>query len=246
MKQLNPSIKHHTLIGALLSVWIFLFAFFVRPFEHGNMDFQIWMAVSIGFSLMAFLCYGVITLLQRFVYSRTSKWNVGLEILCLVVFFLLYLVGTYLYYKGSLVRGNYSFYEFFHKIIIRIALILTPVMVLARRYSIKLIPAKGDDITIKGENKLDILKIKQSDLICISNSQNYVEIFFLEKDELRSKLIRASLKKIQDEFDFLIKVHRSHLINPSHFKSWKDPSTISLTQIELPVSKNYKERILSL
>ena len=246
MNQLNPSIKHHLIIAALLSVWIFLFAFFIRPFEHGNMDFQIWLAVSIGFAIAAFLCYVLITFLQRIIYLRVSKWNIGLEILCLFIFFLLYLVVTYFYYIGSLVRGNYEFYEFFNKIIIRIALILTPVLILARRYSIKLIPVKKDDITIKGENKLDILKIKQSDLICISNSQNYVEIFFLEKEELQSKLIRTSLKKIQDDFDFLIKVHRSHLINPTHFKSWKDQSTIVLTQIDIPVSKNYKNRLFTL
>ena len=90
------------------------------------------------------------------------------------------------------------------------------------------------------------MKIKQADLIAISNSQNYVEIFYLEHEELKSKLIRSSLKKLQSDFDFLLQIHRSHLINPTHFKSWKDSSTIVLTQMELPVSKNYKEQVLAL
>jgi DNA-binding LytR/AlgR family response regulator len=90
------------------------------------------------------------------------------------------------------------------------------------------------------------LKIKNSDLVCVSNSQNYVEIFYIENEELKTKLIRSSLKKVDADFDFLTRVHRSHLINPSHFISWKNQNTISLTQIEIPISKNYKENITSL
>jgi len=106
--------------------------------------------------------------------------------------------------------------------------------------------SKCSYIIIKEENKLDILKIRKQDLICVSNGQNYVEIFFIDESQLKTKLIRSTLKKVQHDFDFLVQVHRSHLINPAHFKAWKNQDTISLTQIELPVSKNYKERLLSL
>ena len=105
---------------------------------------------------------------------------------------------------------------------------------------------KDEDIIIRGTNRLDFLKIKQSELVCISNTQNYVEIFFLENGTLQTKLIRNSLKKIQEDLVFLVQVHRSHLINPQHFRTWKDPHTILLTQKELPVSKTYKEGLLSL
>lgn len=246
MKQLNPSIKLHVLIGALMGVWIFLFAFFIRPFEHGRMDFKVWMTVSLGFSILAFVCYGFITFFQKIVYQQKSKWNIGFEVITILLFFVLYTIATYIFYRSSFVKGIYNFSTFLREIILNAILILTPILILVRTYAIKLIPVKDDRITIKGENKLDILKIKQSDLICISNSQNYVEIFYLEHGELKSKLIRSSLKKLQSNFEFLLQIHRSHLINPSHFKSWKDSSTVLLTQIELPVSKNYKEQVLEL
>ncbi|MEM1336183.1 MAG: LytTR family transcriptional regulator DNA-binding domain-containing protein [Bacteroidota bacterium] len=51
---------------------------------------------------------------------------------------------------------------------------------------------------------------------------------------------------MRSDFDFLIQVHRSHLINPTHFKSWKDANSIVLTQMELPISKNYKSQLLRL
>ncbi|MEM6718860.1 MAG: LytTR family DNA-binding domain-containing protein [Bacteroidota bacterium] len=246
MNQLNPSIKLHVLIGTLLSVWIFLFAFFIRPFEHGTMDLKVWITVSTGFSVLAFVCYGFITVFQKIVHQQTSKWSISLEIITLVLFFVVYTIATYIFYRSSLVKGIYNFSTFSREIILNSALILTPILIFVRTYTIKLIPVKDDRITIKGENKLDILKIKQADLISISNSQNYVEIFYLEHGELKSKLIRSSLKKLQNDFDFLLQIHRSHLINPTHFKSWKDSSTILLTQMELPVSKNYKEQVLAL
>lgn len=246
MSILNPSIKHHIIIGFLISIWTFLFAFIIRPFDDGTLNFRLWVLISIGFSLMAFFSYTLLSIIQKRVYLKLSRWNIRLEIASLIFFYLVYLIGIYGYYKSPFLTGGYSFIEFTTIIFLKLALITAPVIILARRYLIKLIPVKEDILTIKGDNKLDLLRITQSDLICVSNAQNYIEIFHIENGQLKSKLIRYSLKKMQVDFDFLVQIHRSHLINPSHFKSWKNSNTIYLTQIELPVSKNYKEQLLSL
>lgn len=246
MKKLNPSIKHHLLIGIFISIWLFIFAFFIRPFDDGTITFKKWLLISIGFSLIAFLCYGLLAIIQKSIYKKIAKWNIGFEIVSLMFFHLLFLVSTYIYYKCPILNGGYTFFDFSRIIILKSALISTPIIMLAREYSITLIPVKEDYIAIRGENKLDILKIRKCDLVCVSNSQNYVEIFFIDGSQLKTKLIRSTLKKVQNDFDFLVQIHRSHLINPSHFKAWKNQDTISLTQIELPVSKNYKEYLLSL
>lgn len=195
---------------------------------------------------MAFASYCLLAIIQKKVYLKLSRWNIRLEIASLVFFYSIYLIGIYVFYKSPFMSGGYSFIEFSTIIFLKLALITAPVIILARRYLIKLIPKKEDILTIKGDNKLDILKIKKSDLICVSNAQNYIEIFHTDNGQLKSKLIRYSLKKIQEDFDFLVQIHRSHLINPSHFKSWKNPNTILLTQMEVPISKKYKASILSL
>lgn len=204
------------------------------------------MLISIGFNLIIFLVYVLVSMYQRYLYKKNKKWNISFEISIYILFYLLYTPIAYGFYLSPIIRGYYGFSEFFTKIIVNVFFILTPLLFFARRYAIKLIPEKTEKITIKGENKLDILKINQADLIGVSKSQNYIEIFYLDNNELKSKLIRSSLKNIQAEFDFLLQVHRSRLINPIHFKSWKDATTISLTQIDFPVSKNYKNQLLSL
>jgi hypothetical protein len=246
MKQLNISIKHNLIVGLLIALWLFIFAFIIKPFDDGTINLRAWFLISFGFSVMAFLCYAILTIVQKNVYKKISKWNVKCEVVSLLFFYVIYCIGIYAYYKSPILNGGYSFAEFFVIIFIKVALILTPVIILARRYLIKLVPIKDDVLTFRGENRLDVLKIKKADLVCISNAQNYVEIFYVENGKLTSKLIRSSLKKVQEDFDFLMQIHRSHLINPVHFKSWRNQNTIILTQIELPVSKNYKETLLVL
>jgi len=246
MKQLNISIKHNLLVGLLIGLWLFVFAFIIKPFDDGTINFRAWFLISFGFSVMAFFCYGLLAFIQKNFYERIGKWNLTLEIIAIFLFYILYLIGVFVFYKSPILNGGYTFSEFFSIIFIKVALILAPIIILARTYLVKLIPIKEDVLIIRGENKLDVLKINKIDLVCISNAQNYVEIFYLENDKLSSKLIRCSLKKVQDDFDFLVQIHRSHLINPVHFKSWRNANTIILTQIELPVAKNYKDVLMAL
>ncbi|MFY7670099.1 LytTR family transcriptional regulator DNA-binding domain-containing protein [Tenacibaculum sp. MEBiC06402] len=245
--KLNPSIEHHTLVALVLMIWAFLFGFFARPFEHGYMDLKIWLKVSAAFSISIFMCYFFISIVQNRIHKVIKSWSLLYEFLIYILFFTTYTLLTYSIYKSSFIRGFYDIYDFLIKIIINIILIVTPIVIVARKYTLKLIQKNEEEkITIKGDNKLDILKIKPSNLVCISNAQNYVEIYYLEDDNLKSKLIRSSLKKLLSEFSFLLQVHRSHLINPTHFQSWKDANTIMLTKIELPVSKSYKNNLLDL
>lgn len=246
MNTINPSLKHHAIIGILLSVWGLLFAFFIRPFEHGQMNTAKWVWVSLGFGLFVFVAYMIVSLIQKWVYARRSSWSIGLELGFYFVFYALYALLTFVYYRSSIIGGFYDFPEFVMEIILKIFLVVTPILFMARRYVNTLLNNNDDTITLKGENKLDVLKIKRADLVCISNAQNYVEVFYIDQGELKTKLLRSSLKQMEQDVDFLVRIHRSHLINTSHFKSWVDTKTVALTQMELPVAKNYKERLLSL
>ena len=243
--RLNPSLKYNLVVGAFLSLWVFILSYVARPFDHGHSNDTIWLNVSYGFSLLVFICYAFMSILQRQMYKKLLRWNLALELICYALFYYLYSILAYLFYMSPIIDGYYNLIEFVVKVIFKSALIFVPVMFFSRQYLIKLLPIKEDIITIRGENKLDILRINKSQLVGISNAQNYVEVFFIEDGVLQSKLIRTSLKKMRQDLDFLIQIHRSHLINPSHFLSWKNSNTILLTKMELPVSKTYKEGLPS-
>lgn len=125
--------------------------------------------------------------------------------------------------------------------------IILPIIVFARWYlTKKSTTANKDELVLTGENKYDFLKLKTSDLICVSSADNYVEVVHLNNKVLKRKLLRNALKNIAAAQPELLRVHRSHLINPVHFKEWKDSSTILLTDVEIPISKNYKEAIMAI
>ncbi|ADR21238.1 hypothetical protein MATR_11330 [Marivirga tractuosa] len=245
MNKLNPSIKYHLLVGVFFALWGFLFMYMVKPFSDHTTGFYFWIRSSIGFNLIAFLAYGLIAIIQKAIFDKIQRWSVGLEVSVLLLFYIIHTIGTFVFYKSPVINGGYTFLEWNTEIMLRAAIVNLTILAIARSYLIKLIPVKEDILIIKGDNKLDILKIKKAELICVSNAQNYVEIFFTQSNTLHSKLIRTSLKNIKAEFDFLLQVHRSHLINPTHFKSWKDSSTVYLTEMEIPVSKTFNKELLA-
>ncbi|WP_425390863.1 LytTR family DNA-binding domain-containing protein [Ekhidna sp.] len=244
MNKLNPSIKNHLLVGLLFAVWGFLFMWMIKPFSDDTTGLIFWIRSSVGFNVIAFFTYALIAVVQKAVYVKLKRWSIGLEISILLLFYILHTVGTFALYKSPLITGGYTFLEWNTEVMMKAAIVNLTILAIARSYLIKLLPTKENILTIKGDNKLDILKIKQSELICVSNAQNYVEVFYIQSEALHSKLLRTSLKNLKEEFDFLLQVHRSHLINPSHFKSWKNSSTICLTELELPVAKTFKKELL--
>lgn len=244
MNSYKLSIKQHIIIGLALCGWALLFAYLIKPFEHGEMTPTIWFFVGLAFSVSAFISYMCIAFFQRKVEEKFLKWDYRFEILALLLFYIIYTILTYICYRSPLINGFYTLGEFLNNIIFKIAIIFTPILIVIKQLTGRLFSSKlDDDVIIKGENKLDVIKLKQSQFICASNAQNYVEITYLDGEQLSKKLIRSSLKKILNEHKFLRQIHRSHLINPSHFISWKDSSTIILTQMELPVSKMYKNEL---
>ncbi len=106
MKELNPSIKHHLVVGFLFALWLFAFAFIIKPFDDGTLNFRSWLFISFGFSVFAFICYSILAVLQKRVYKNISKWNLSLEIGSIVFFFLIYLFGIYTFYKSPILNGG--------------------------------------------------------------------------------------------------------------------------------------------
>lgn len=240
------SFKPHFFTSLLIGSWLFLFIILIKPFQIEALAFSRFMTMATGYSLIAVLGYLIIVPIQNKIFIKINKWNLKLEIAFILVFYLLTLIPSYLYHKSDFTHGLYNLKEFIIYIFIPSSIILTPLIIFARIHLIILADKTDDYIVIKGAYKLDYLKIKSANLVCISSSKNYVEVYYLEDEVLSKKLIRTSLKKVENDIPSLMRVHRSHLINPNHLCSWVNNKTLSLTQIEIPISKKYKERINAL
>lgn len=183
---------------------------------------------------------------QNMIAQKSNQWTLLNEILFLIVFNIIVCFGSLLYYRTEYIRGDYSVVEFIIGVYYPIFFVLLSILIVLRWFLFKqAAKSESDKITISGDNKLDTLRIKAEDLVAVSSADNYVEINYLKNGVLSKKLIRSTLKKIAIEHPDLLQTHRSHLINPIHLTEWKDSKTIILGDLDIPVTKTYKESILS-
>ncbi|MFS4491388.1 LytTR family DNA-binding domain-containing protein [Maribacter sp. 2308TA10-17] len=244
---LNTSYKHHIIVAVVIAVWLYLFQVLIAPFDTSELSFPIRLQILPPYGFITFVGYMLLVLIQNWFFKKKNQWNLLYEIIFILLFSVILLLGSFAYYKTDIINGDYSFSKFTFQVYYPIFFIILPILLFLRWWlSRKAMGESYSKIVLRGANKLDVLNIRLKDLVCISSADNYVEVSFLENDVLRKKLLRITLKEIQPQEPSLIKVHRSHLINPLHFIAWKNSNTLLLTQMEIPISKTYKKDILAL
>ena len=96
-----------------------------------------------------------------------------------------------------------------------------------------------DSVFIK--DKGSYKKVKFTDILYIKSAHVYIEIYL--EDE-QKHLIRTSLTAILESLDSsFIRIHRSYIINTNHLSEIK-PSFVKVNNIELAISKKYKEDLV--
>ncbi len=247
LPNLNTSYSRQFIVAFVIGVWLSFFLVLFAPFDASDLSLRIRIILLPVYGLIASLGYLLMIPLQNLIRKKTKKWNTRSELVLLFIYTLLCLSFSYLYYKSSYINGTYTFPEFLFGQFFPIFIVLLPILIFSRwflyRRANKVLPRK---IILRGENKLDIIQLELSDLLCISSADNYIEVNYFEDDNLKKKVLRTTLKKIHQIVPSLLKVHRSYLINPVHFRNWKDSKKIYLAKMEIPVSKKYRNDVLSL
>ena len=108
-----------------------------------------------------------------------------------------------------------------------------------------------EKVRISAENNKDKIEINQSDFIYIGSTGNYIQVFYLVKNELKSVLLRNTLKQIEEQVKdcpAIIKCHRAFLVNKDKILRVKGNSqglrlVLKDTSDEIPVSRNYSKSL---
>lgn len=97
------------------------------------------------------------------------------------------------------------------------------------------------------------LSVKSNDLLYLESSDNYITIYYFNKNKVEHYMLRNTLKKMEDQFSGsqIIRCHRSYMINFDKVKllsKEKDGLRIELDvpeALQLPVSKTYVEKVMN-
>ncbi|PQJ78327.1 LytTR family DNA-binding domain-containing protein [Polaribacter porphyrae] len=252
----DPSLKHHIIIALGLAVWIFVFLYYTEPLDVGEFRDEEKFSFLIGYSCIGGLSYLLFLPFQYLILKKSANnWTIFNEFLFLFTFSICTITVSrlfYLYVVMANERNPYGLWYMLISIFLPAIATILPIIIFGRfafgKYKNKQTEAKK--IEIKGEGNYEGLRLFFNDIICIQSSDNYIEVFYLNGNELKKTLIRNKLSVIADEFPELLRTHRSYIINPYHFLQWKTERgklfAELTTSIFTPISNTYKNEVKSI
>jgi DNA-binding LytR/AlgR family response regulator len=106
-------------------------------------------------------------------------------------------------------------------------------------------------ITIEAENEKDNLVIVATTFLAANSADNYVKVFFVENDQLKTCMLRTTLKKLEDNvsaFPQLVRCHRTAIVNMTFVENLTGTAQgyrLKVTRLseEIPVSRNLNQVI---
>ena len=255
-----------------ISFLVFLFVLFFQPFNidrllpNNKLLFIAGMAAIIFMFSFIFHIW-VPSLFPKF--FRTGTWEAGpvYSTSILVVIFTSVSYTFYLHYVGSVSLSMYMVF----KIVI---LCTVPEMVLRTIYKERLlkhqirilknehsdllallekhsIGKESESIELFSENRSEKLELPVTDLLLIKSADNYIELYYKEQDQTRKKLIRNTLKNVEEQlskYNDFVRCHRTSMVNIRYvIKLIREYGAhkIKLSGFEekIPVSRQYLLRV---
>jgi DNA-binding LytR/AlgR family response regulator len=250
-----------------ISLALFLFILFFQPFDFKNLEFnnQLLVIAGLGTIIFILLCLFMIVLpniFPSFIDTKGETWVGNLTGLLIWIlssvayaFYLRYVCVVYL-----------TMYLMFKVVIICLA----PFVVLkiinyqrslnqniqelkASNNKLKsmLVDFQNEDtfeaVELYSEHKTEKIAMEVKSLVLIKAADNYIEILYNDDDHIKKKLIRNTLKDVEDQlskYNNFIRCHRTYIVNKYHID--KLVKTVGGYKIrlkshneELPVSRQF-------
>lgn len=245
----DASNKHHFFIAIAFSIWVFLFLFLIKPLTVNELSiYQQWLYLPI-YSIISGASYASVIYIQNRIYNAQNKqWYLGSELILLSSFSVFTCISIWLFYRYIVtITEPTSFSLFFWDIYLPALLIILPLIGVSRYFVGKYQRITDPKIILKGEGNYENIQLFLKDLLYIQSSNNYIEVFFIENNKVKTAVLRNKLSKIESLHPNLIRVHRSYLINPIQYQQWtveKGKHILVLNySVKVPVSKTYISKV---
>ncbi len=235
----NNNLKHNAKIVFFISVGVLGFIFVFQPVEIEKLLSKLdilYLASGLAVSTFIVLSLNLIVLPSFFpkLFER-DKWNIKKEIIW--IFWTLIVISfSYYFFYAKLFGISFIDYSALWKITI---LGFIPIVVLivinhnsllrshlktSEQLNTKLNERKKSKeklVYIDSDYKKDKLILKANAIILVKAADNYVEIYFKDDEEIKKQMIRNTIKNMEEklkDFSFIIRCHRSFIVNTKHIK----------------------------
>lgn len=260
----SKSIKEILISSIAAGILVYLFLIIFQPFGTENFHHPYKYIILFPYTLI----FGVAFFVSSLFVSQFKKWNIGYELMKVLVILLLGSIFSYFYNalfisQVKLSLENYG-YMFLYSLAIGIP--ISTIYILSRYIYLKNIPENtaldiaSQRINNSEETKEKVLKIlgnnielevAEENFLFAQSMENYCNVHFLDDGKIKKLLIRISLSNIlkQVETHSIKKCHRSYIINLEKVKDLKGNAQgykLILPEIdfEIPVSRSFISDII--
>jgi len=259
-----------------ISLFISFFMLFFQPFGLSAFESEYRLYFEIGYGVVTFLVLLIDLFVFPFLFKKMFKfrqWTVLKQIIWQVWILVSIGIVNFLYSSFFLSFTN-NLKAFFYFQLYTLVVGIMPVVVvtvinqnrlLAENLKIANDYNKGfttktdntpDDekVCLVAENSKDRLEVNSSDLIYITSTGNYIQAFYQKENELKSIVLRNTLKQTEDQLrenHSMIKCHRAFLVNKNKIVRVKGNSqglrlVLEGTDEEIPVSRNLSKSLMDI
>jgi len=259
----NNNLKQNAKIIFFLSIGIIVFLLLFQPININSLSFNQKLYIIGGFFIINLFTLSINILILPNLFPQLfipHKWRIKKEILWNLWLLVNIYFGDFIVYYKLLNIVEFNFYFFVNLLLI--ATIPISILIVYNRNrllrkhveSAKRISAykKGKIekvITIESNYKKDSLTLALHRLVYIQASGNYINVYWMNNNELNHQLVRTTLSKVKSIFDEnsgIKQCHRSYLVNIQYIKNLKSSYNekniiLTINDIELPLSKSFEK-----
>ncbi|GEM_PF-1438960 len=253
-------------ISALFGLFIFAFLVIFQPLNLNVLSLSKIIIVALGLGLVT----SAVLLIFYFVIEPVftpKKWNMGREIVWAATIAATIGVVNYIYIL-TIFDMTFSLYVLSLYILIAIVIGSIPVSIqiiieynrsLRNRLIDSNINIESSEelqttITINAENPKHNFTCPANKILYLTSSDNYINIVYTDNNNIKSEMIRATLKSAEDDLNELsqfIRCHKGYIVNTNNIESYRGNSQnlklkIKQSNEEVPVSRKNGTSILQL
>lgn len=261
--------------AASFGAFVFLFLWIFRPFQIETMD-QPLVLICGGFGLVTFVSMVILNIFIPWLlpgYFQEEKWTVGKELLSTMVHISIIGVANFLFFSYYGQRYfSLQVLFWFQGVTLAVGAIPSAMVILwkesqARRKfesgageMNKNLPAEQIDrnneliqksLEIPSQTADENLIIRPNDLFYVKAADNYVEVYFQSDGEFSRRILRNTLKAVEQDLESypnFFRCHKSYLVNLAqvhHLSGNAQGYKLHLHHMDepIPVSRQHNETI---
>lgn len=271
----NPSVKFKFKLSFTFGLFVFVFLYIFKPFNlHSlnNLVLGYTIILGVGTALGVFFTLCVPPLLFK-KYFDEDNWTIGRNLFIILIGLLF--VGSFLWYSGYLYKKVYNiqhikFITFLtYTFLVGIIPLLFFVFINEKHVREKREKRAKEintfnkeklvekivkpEITIYSDNKKEKVVFKANDLVYISSQGNYASFFIKKNTNLKEKILRVTLTKIDEElkeYTNIIRCHKSYIVNVNFINDISGNARgyllkSDLISLNIPVSRSFSRQSLN-